>query len=59
MQATRTEQNPNGLATYGTPDYRTYAPVDCKDRHGKIVRMMLCEEYLEGRWEAFYTLVGR
>jgi hypothetical protein len=41
---------------------RTYASEQLKDRHGKLIWMTLCEEWVpgedgeEGRWEAFYRM---
>lgn len=52
----RTEQTPNGLATYSSPDFRTYAP-EAVVEHGKVVVLQLCEELVEGRWEGFISIL--
>jgi hypothetical protein len=54
----KTEQTANGLATYSEPTFRTYAPERVLDSRGHFVTMQLCEELIEGRWEAFYAIVG-
>jgi hypothetical protein len=35
---------------------RTYEVVEAKDWKGIIRKMQLCEEWIEGRWEPFYSL---
>ena len=55
----RTEMTENGLATYSSPDFRTYEPVPYIDADGNRQVYQLCETYEDGRWEAFTSLVGR
>ena len=43
--------------TYHSPDFRTYPPERLKGDGGKILTMQLCEELIEGRWEAFYSVL--
>lgn len=58
MSAGQTEQTPNGLATYHEPTFRTYEPEWCRESNGVTVIMQLCEELVEGRWEAFYSIIS-
>lgn len=51
----RTEQTVNGLATYHSADFRTYAPKHVKNAQGRTVVIQLCETLEEGRWEPFYS----
>jgi hypothetical protein len=53
-----TEQTPNGLATYTNTsgDFRTYASKLVTGSDGKTVTMTLCEQLVEDRWEAFYSV---
>jgi hypothetical protein len=53
-----TEQTPNGLATYIEPTFRTYEPEWLTESNGVTVIMQLCEELVEGRWEAFYSIIS-
>jgi hypothetical protein len=57
---TRTEQTPNGLATYSSPDFREYPSKVYKNSDGKMVEMVLCEERdpESGRWEPFVSIVA-
>jgi hypothetical protein len=54
-----TEQTPNGLATYHSPDFRTYQAKTYK-RDGKLIDLQLCEELdpESGRWEPFVSIVA-
>jgi hypothetical protein len=54
----RTEQTPNGLATYDGRDFRTYAPQTVTE-DGMRTTLQLCEELIEGRWEGFVSIVSR
>jgi hypothetical protein len=38
-----------------TADLRIYETENLKGKDGRIVRMHLCEELVEGRWEPFYA----
>ena len=40
-----------------TADYRTYEPEILDDGDGEPVVVRLCEELVEGRWEAFVSCV--
>jgi hypothetical protein len=51
----RTEHTPNGLATYLSADFRTYAP-QVTVRQGQRLVTQLCEEWIGGRWEGFITV---
>lgn len=51
----KTEQTPNGLATYQSADFRTYQPETVKNDQGRMVTIQLCESLEDGRWEAFYS----
>jgi hypothetical protein len=42
--------------TYHSSDFRTYPAENVKARDGKLVTMTLCEELVDGRWEAFYSV---
>ncbi len=53
----RTEQTANGLATYHSPDFRTYAPETVVE-DGKVIVLQLCEEWVEGRWEGFISILS-
>lgn len=55
----RTEQTPNGLATYHSPDFRTYAPETVTEPDGTAVVLQLCEELVEGRWEGFIAILAQ
>jgi|GEM_PF-4649794 len=46
---------PNGLATYHSSDFRTFEPEIVKNRNGNFVQIMVCEELVEGRWEAYIS----
>lgn len=60
MEKTQTtEQTPNGLATYVSPDFRIYEPETVKGQGGIRVTMRLCETFEGGRWEGFYSYVDR
>lgn len=52
----RTEQTANGLATYSDPTFRTYAPETVVEG-GKVIVLQLCEEWSEGRWEGFISIL--
>ena len=54
----RTEQTPNGLATYDGDDFRTYAPETVVEEDGRVVVLQLCEELVEGRWEGFVAFLS-
>jgi len=36
-------------------DFRIYETESVK-HNGKLIKMTLCEELIEGRWEGFYSL---
>jgi len=44
--------------THEAEDFRRYEPFIAKDKSGKNIRMMLCEELdpESGRWEPFYAI---
>lgn len=48
----------NGLATYSEPTFRTYEPKTVERGDGTAITMQLCEELVEGRWEAFYSIIN-
>ena len=54
----KTEQTPNGLATYSNPTFRTYEPEWVTGHDGRQVLMRVSEELVEGRWEPFISIVG-
>jgi hypothetical protein len=56
-----TEQTPNGLATYtnDSGDFRIYEPKLMTGHDDKTVQMTLCEELVDGRWEAFYSISSK
>lgn len=56
MNERRTEQTPNGLATYHGSDFRTYAPQTVEDERGVTVVMQLCETLDGDRWEPFCAI---
>ena len=38
-----------------TRDFRTYTPEVVKDSFGNTIKIQLCEELIDGRWEGFYA----
>jgi len=44
--------------THENEDLRRYEPVIAKDKSGKNIKMILCEELdpESGRWELFYAI---
>jgi hypothetical protein len=60
MQAQRTEQTPNGFATYHSADFRTYQAKTYRNSDGKLIDLQLCEELdpESGRWEAFVSIAA-
>jgi hypothetical protein len=54
----KTEQTPNGLATYLTDDFRVYEPETCRTDRGTLRTFRLCEELVGGRWEGFVSILS-
>jgi hypothetical protein len=44
-----------GTPTYHEPTFRTYPPERMMGPNGVMLTMQLCEEYVGGRWERFYS----
>src|SRR5262249_29655903 len=55
----RTEWTARGLATYHSPDFRTYEPEWAESEQGDLVQLQQCEEWVEGRWEGFCSELAR
>ena len=54
-KATKAAQRRPALVL-GEPDFRMYAAEVVQGAKGELVRMQLCEELVEGRWEPFYAM---
>lgn len=50
------DTNTTPRPVYSTPDFRKYPTEVVRDSGGKLIAMTLCEELVEGRWEAFYSV---
>jgi hypothetical protein len=54
----KTEQTPNGLATYLSNEIRVYGQETCRTDRGTIRTFQLCEELVAGRWEGFVSILS-
>lgn len=43
--------------TYLAPDFRVYPAFEAEDGKGNTILMQQCDEFIEGRWEGFVTIL--